>query len=164
MLGTLALEINTMRRIIVATLLLSPMLLHAQASSPAQPQASTLQAKFVQPATLGSEADHTTAGTTTTPIRISTGVNAPKLVYTVDVQSDYDFTAAARFERTAVVSLMVDQSGKPSDLKIVQSVNPIMDKNVLAAVSQYRFTPGTLDNQPTAIPVNLEVVIRGAIQ
>jgi TonB family protein len=161
-LGTFALEMKTMRRVIVATLLLSPMLLHAQANSPAQPQTSTLQAKLAQPA-FGSEADRSTTGTTNL-VRVSTGVNAPKLVYTVDVQSDYDFTAAARFERTAVVSLTVDPNGKPSDLKIVQSVNPIMDKNVLAAVSQYRFTPGTLDNQPTAIPVNLEVVIRGAIQ
>jgi hypothetical protein len=35
-----------------------------------------------------------------------------------------------------------------------------MDHNVLSAVSQYRFTPGTLDGQPTAIPVNLEVILR----
>jgi TonB family protein len=158
-LGTLALEINIMRRVIVATLLLSPMLLHAQANSPAQPQTST-QAKLVQPATF--EADRNTAGTTTT-VRVSTGVNAPKLVHTVDVQSDSDFIGAARFERTAVVSLTVDASGKPSDVKIVQSVNPIMDKNVLAAVSQYRFTPGTLDDAPTAVPVNLELVIRGGL-
>ena len=91
MLGTLALEINIMRRVIVATLLVSPMLLHAQASSPAQPQT----AKLVQPAALGSEADHNTAGTTT-PIRVSTGVNAPKLVYTVDVQSDGNVNQHAR--------------------------------------------------------------------
>jgi TonB family protein len=139
------------------------MLLHAQANSPAQPQTSTLESKLVQPATFGSEADRNTAGATTS-VRVSTGVNAPKLVHTVDVKSDYDFTGAARFERTAVVSMTVDADGKPSDLKIVQSVNPIMDKNVLEAVSQYRFTPGTLDDQPTSVPVNLEVVIRGAIQ
>jgi TonB family protein len=161
-LGTLALEMNIMRRVIVATLLLSPMLLHAQANSPAKTQTSTLQSKLVQPAAFGSEPDHT-AGTATS-LRISTGVNAPKLVHTVDVESDADFTAAARFERTAVVSLTVDPSGKPSDLKIVQSVNPIMDKNVLAAVSQYRFTPGTLDNQPVSIPVNLSVILRSAQQ
>jgi TonB family protein len=162
-LGTLALEINTMRRIIVATLLLSPMLLHAQASSPAQPQTSTLQSNLVHPATFGSEPESNTVSTATTT-RISTGVNAPKLVYVVDVASDAGFTEAARFERTAVVSMVVDPRGKPSDLKIVQSVNPIMDKNVLAAVSQYRFTPGTLDNQPTSIPVNLSVVLRGSIE
>jgi TonB family protein len=161
-LGTLALEINIMRRVIVATLLLSPMLLHAQANSPAQPQTSALQAKLV-PAAFSSEADRSTAGTTT-PVRVSTGVNGPKLVHTVAVESDSGFTPAARFERTAVVSLTVDADGKPSDLKIVQSVNPIMDKNVLAAVSQYRFTPGTLDDQPTAVPVSLEVVLRGSLQ
>lgn len=162
-LGTLALEINIMRRVIVATLLLSPVLLHAQASSPAQPQSSTLQSKLVAPATFGSEADRSTTGTTS-QIRISTGVNAPKLIHTVEVASDADFTAVARFERVAVVSMTVEADGKPSDLKIVQSVNPIMDKNVLAAVSQYRFTPGTLDNQPTAVPVNLSVVIRSPLQ
>lgn len=162
MLGTLALEVNIMRRVIVATLLLSPVLLHAQASSPAQPQSSTLQSKLVAPATFGSAADRSTG--TTSQIRVSTGVNAPKLIHTVEVESDADFTAAARFERTAVVSMTVDAEGKPEDLKIVQSVNPIMDKNVLAAVSQYRFTPGTLDNQPTAVPVNLSVVLRGSLQ
>jgi TonB family protein len=162
-LGTLALEMNIMRRIIVATLLLSPMFVHAQANSPAQPKTSTLESKLVQPATFGSESDNNAAGTTT-PVRVSTGVNAPKLVYTVAVESDADFTAAGRFARTAVVSLTVDPSGKPSDLKIVQSVNPIMDKNVLAAVSQYRFAPGTLDNQPTSVPVNLAVVLRGSNQ
>ncbi len=163
MLGTFALEMNIMRRVIVATLLLSPMLLHAQAKSPAQPQTSTLQSKLVQPATFGSGPESNTIGTATS-VRVSTGVNAPKLVHTVDVESDAAFTEAARFERTAVVSLTVDPSGKPSDLKIVQSVNPIMDKNVLAAVSQYRFTPGTLDSQPVSIPVNLSVVLRGSVQ
>jgi TonB family protein len=162
-LGTLALEMNIMRRVIVATLLLSPMLLHAQANSPAQPQTSTLQSKLVQPAAFGSGSNNNADGTTS-PVRVSTGVNAPKLVSTVAVESDADFTAAGRFERTAVVSLTVDPNGKPSDLKIVQSVNPVMDKNVLAAVSQYRFTPGTLDNQPTAVPVNLSVVLRGSLQ
>lgn len=152
-----------MRRVIVATLLLSPMLLHAQANSPAQPQTSTLQSKLVQPVAFGSEPDRNATGTAT-PLRISTGVNAPKLIHTVDVESDAGFTAAARFERTAVVSMTVDPSGKPSDLKIVQSVNPIMDKNVLAAVSQYRFTPGTLDNQPVAVPVNLSVVLRSSTE
>ena len=55
-----------MRKVIVATLALTPMLLHAQASSPAQPQTSgtstTLQSKLIQPSDLNSsEADHGTA-------------------------------------------------------------------------------------------------------
>ena len=162
-LGTLALEINIMRRIIVATLALSPMLLHAQANSPAKtqsPAANTLRSELVSPAFAASEADRSTASSA--PLRVSTGVNAPKLIYTVGVASDTDFTPVTQFERTAIVAMTVDPSGKPTALKIVQSVNPVMDRNVLTAVSQYRFTPGTLDDQPTAVDVNLAVVLRAA--
>jgi hypothetical protein len=150
-----------MRSVIVATLALTPMLLHAQANSPAQTQpspASTLQSKLVQPKELiASEADHGTVA----PLRISTGVTAPKLISTVQIESDYDTNPRGFLvERKTVVSMLVDATGKPSDLKIVKPINPVMDKNVLAGVRQYRFTPGTLDGQPTTVPVNLEVVLR----
>jgi outer membrane biosynthesis protein TonB len=56
--------------------------------------------------------------------------------------------------------MTVDATGKPSELKILQSLGAVMDRNVLAAVSQYRFATGTLDGAPTAVPVDLEVVLR----
>ena len=152
-----------MRSVIVAALALTPMLLHAQANSPAQPQSSaapsTLQSKLEPKAFRAPESDPG-AASTTTPIRISTGVTAPKLIHTVDVEatSDYDAQSFIK-DKTVVVAMTVDASGKPSDLKIVESVSPKMDKNVLTAVSQYRFKPGTLDGAPTAIPVNLEVTL-----
>ena len=58
-----------------------------------------------------------------------------------------------------VVGMIVDKTGKPADLKIVKSGDPRVDASVLAAVSQYRFTPGMVSNQPIATPLNLEVVI-----
>ena len=157
-----------MRKVIVATLALTPMLLHAQANSPAQDQSSgtstTLQSKLVQPKDLiSSDADHGTAHVATS--RISTGVVAPKLISTVQIESDLMATPRGfNFERKTVVAMMVDATGKPSDLKILRSLGPAMDRNVLAAVSQYRFTPGTLDGQPANVPVNLEVVLRSPIQ
>ena len=155
-----------MRKVIVAALALTPMLLHAQANSPAQTRtspASTLQSKLVEPKELvASEADHGTIHTATSS-RISTGVIAPKLISTVQIESDYDASPRGfSLERKTVVSMVVDATGKPSDLKIVKPINPVMDKNVLAAVSQYRFVPGTLDGEPTTVPVNLEVVLRSA--
>ena len=157
-----------MRKVIVATLALTPMLLHAQANSPAQAQSSgtstTLQSKLVQPKDLiSSDADHGTAHVATS--RISTGVIAPKLISTVQIESDSIATPRGfSFERKTVVAMTVDATGKPSDLKILRSLGPVMDRNVLAAVSQYRFTPGTLDGQPANVPVNLEVVLRSPIQ
>jgi TonB family protein len=151
-----------MHSVIVATLALTPMLLHAQANSPAQPKTSTnLQSKLIQPKEMiGSEADHSTTHVTT-PQRVSTGVGAPKLIHTVAIESDTDGLATGfNIDRKTVVEMTVDATGKPTDLKIVGSLGPVLDHNVLAAVSQYRFTPGTLDGQPTAVPVNLQVTLR----
>jgi TonB family protein len=157
-----------MRKVIVAILALTPMLLHAQANSPAQTQSpgtpTTLQSKLVQPKEFNaSEADHGTAHAT--PVRISTGVVPPKLISTVQIESDSEATPRGfTLDRKTVVEMKVDATGKPSDLKIVGSLGPAMDHNVLAAVSQYRFTPGTLDGQPTTVPVNLEIVLRSPVQ
>jgi TonB family protein len=132
-----------MRKLIVAILSLSSLMLHAQANTPAQTQVASNGPAQVK--------------------RISTGVIAPKLVYTVDVVADSSSTARLFSSNcTVVVSMVVDKNGKPEDLKIVRSAAPGVDASVLAAVSQYRFTPGMVSNQPIATPLNLEVVIANA--
>ena len=126
-----------MRKLIVAILSLSSFMLHAQASTPAQTQvASNGSAK-----------------------RISTGVIAPKLIYKVDVVADTSTARLLNDDTKVVVGMIVDKTGRPSDLKIIKSAGPGVDASVLAAVSQYRFTPGMVSNQPIASPLNLEVVI-----
>ena len=153
-----------MRKAILATLALSPMLLHAQANSPAQTQSSAngpvLQSKVVAPKAFVASSATDGANSTPKSTRISTGVTAPKLISTVEIASvndlPYSFTHP---EKTVVVSMIVHENGKPTDLAIVRSGGAALDKNVLAAVSQYRFKPGTLDHQPTAVPVNLEITL-----
>jgi len=61
-----------MRKVIMAAIALSPILLHAQANSPAQPQAANapvLQSKLVQPKEFAAAAAHgiTTAGPLRSP-------------------------------------------------------------------------------------------------
>jgi TonB family protein len=130
-----------MRKLIVAILSLSSVMLHAQASTPAQTQVAN-------------------NGPAPQARRISTGVIAPKLIYTVDVVADSAGTARLLSNETqVVVAMIVDKTGKPSDLKIVKSAGAGVDASVLAAVSQYRFTPGMVSNQPIATPLNLDVVI-----
>jgi TonB family protein len=128
-----------MRKVLVAILSLSSLALHAQANTPAQTQP---QVK-----------------------RISTGVTPPKLVHKVDVVADSTGTARLINNDTrVVVGMIVDKTGRPSDLKIIQSAGAGVDASVLAAVSQYRFTPGTVSNQPIATPLNLEVLISNNVQ
>jgi TonB family protein len=118
-----------MRKLIVAILSLSSIMISAQAETPA------------------------------TTKRVSTGVIAPKLIYKVDVVADPNTARMLQNDTTVVVGMIVDKAGKPEDLKIVRSSGTGLDASVLSAVSQYRFTPGTVSNQPVATPLNLEVVI-----
>lgn len=159
-----------MRRVIVVTLALSPFMLHAQANSPTQPE-SPSNAPFVQSKlTQSTEIGYTAAPDRNNAVsprdaRVSTGVTHPKLIHSVNVSTDGDLISALpNFERIAVVDMIVEEDGKPSDLKISKSLGPIVDKNVLEAVSQFRFKPATLDSQPTAIPLELEVVLRNTPQ
>jgi TonB family protein len=143
-----------MRQALLATLILSPVLLHAQANSPAQPQI----AFAARPAALAETGAAGDRGAVTKPVRISTGVVAPKLVHSVSVNSEatapWTNVAAGK---SVTVGMIVDVTGKPTHLKIVKSDSPIVDRSVLAAVSQYRFAPGTVSNQPVSFPLNLEV-------
>ena len=70
-----------MRNLIVASLVLSPLMLHAQAAT----NAPVLQAKLNQPMLIAFAADRTAV---VPNVRISTGVVAPKLVHTVAIQED----------------------------------------------------------------------------
>jgi TonB family protein len=157
--GTPALEIDIMRKVILATLALSPMLLHAQANLPAQPQASTLQSRLEQPNDFAAD-----RGAAPSSLRVSTGVVAPKLIHSTSIASTDEWNVRrSAVDKKVVVEMLVDEKGVPSDLKVVNSIGAEMDKNVLEAVSQYRFKPGTLDSKPTAVPLTLEILLHGTI-
>ena len=141
-----------MRKALLATLALSPVLLHAQANSPAQPR-NTLESRLSAPKEIEAAGDRAVANR---PLRISTGVVAPKLIHAFDIPLDSSGTSY-NGPRTIVVNMIVGSDGVPSDLKIVQSAGPFIDRSVLAAVSQYRFKAGTVSDQPVAIPLNLEI-------
>jgi TonB family protein len=149
-----------MTRTIVAILALTPAMLFAQAKSPAQPSSTpVLQSALLQPVAFVAEKSNDNAAANTTPARISTGVVAPRLVHSVDVTVDQDDARLAILDREVVVEMIVDQAGNPTNLKVIQSADQALDKNVLTAVSQFRYRPGTLDGQPAAVPVRLEVTV-----
>jgi TonB family protein len=167
--GTYTSEVTLMRKVILAALAFSPVLLHAQANSPTQPQSSSnsaVESKLDQPTDLSyGPASDSSNTATASDARVSTGVIGPKLIHSVRVSTEGDLTASLpNFERVSIVEMVVDEDGKPSDLKVTKSLGAPVDKNVLAAVSQFRFKPGTLDHQPTAVPVSLQVILHNTPQ
>jgi TonB family protein len=151
-----------MRSMLIATLALSPALLYAQAIVPAQPQAAgsvpALQSKLIAPKTFDASAN---LDRTTVPVeRISTGVVPAKLIYSVAIPSEPNAQwRTAGKSRSAVVEMVVDEKGKPSDLKLIQSAGSDLDQSVLQAVKQYRFRPATVSSKTTPMTVALTVEI-----
>jgi TonB family protein len=55
------------------------------------------------------------------------------------------------------LSLTVNAKGEPENIQVVKSFSPFIDARVVETVSQLHFRPGTIDNQPVAIDLNLTV-------
>jgi len=137
-----------MRRILVASLVLSPILLHAQTNT-------NLQARSEVPA-LTASADSTTPAS----IRYSTGVTAPKVIQTSKIYCTADeLNTQLPGQKEVVVSLLVDEKGEPQDLQIVKSLNKELDERVLAAVQNFRFSPAQLDHQAVPMQMDLTIVL-----
>jgi len=143
-----------MRTILMATLALAPALVHAQSQSPAptrNPNAQVLESKLVTPNAVDSAAASNAVLPTSTLL-------APKLIKWSNVTEDRSWQIAGPdHERTFAVSMTVTESGVPTDLKIVDSEDPMLNRSVLDAVANYRFTPASLDSKPTSVPMVLTV-------
>ena len=129
-----------MRRILATSLLLLPSLFPAAALA-------------TQPADDSS--------TPTPALRVSTGVTAPKILDATDIHLSPDnFDRLVPSEATIVLSLNVDEDGKPQDVQVVKSVNKMLDQRVLDAVRRFRFKPATLDDERVPVDMTLNVVVK----
>jgi TonB family protein len=138
-------------------------MVHAQASRLAQPQAAqapVLQSSLAIPAglMLSSSADTPAPGSVAE--RISTGVVAPKLIKTVPVEENTFSATSYKHTREAMVSMIVDESGKPTNVKIVQSAGADLDRSIVESVKQYRYKPATVSGEVSPVQVNLHLLIR----
>ena len=154
-----------MRHLIAAALVVSPLMLNAQTATSAQnPHLAAMQSSVAVASNMmpsASAADRTQA--VPAKPRVSTGVIEPKLIHTVAIRQDtIGVVSFGRTQRSAIVSMVVDEDGKPNDLKITKSAGPDLDPAILEAVSQYRFRPATVSGQKTAMELNLNLDIETA--
>lgn len=82
-------------------------------------------------------------------------VSEPKLVHVVNRTLRKEDAIPGKADVT--VSMRVSTEGVPSDLHVVQSAGSAIDKDTLAAVSQYRFKPGTLNRLPAESSVTVRI-------
>jgi len=143
-----------MKRTMLAILALSPIMMHGQVKSQAQPGSTpTLESSNVQPAAFAGlkTSDHVASPTV---VRVSSGITAPVLVYSVDVDREH-IVLNGSADRVVRVGMTIDATGKPTDLKVLKSTDKFTDQAILTAASQYRYKPATLNG--TAVPMEMTV-------
>jgi TonB family protein len=76
---------------------------------------------------------------------------------------DPDYSDAARkakYQGSVMLWLVVGADGRPHNLRVARSLGMGLDEKALAAVREWRFQPATLDRQPVAVEINVEVSFR----
>jgi TonB family protein len=87
------------------------------------------------------------------------GVTQPRPIY--DPDPDYsDAARKAKYQGSVVLWLVVGPEGLPHNIRVQRSLGMGLDEKAIAAVSTWRFQPATLNGQPVAVEVNVQVSFR----
>jgi len=80
----------------------------------------------------------------------------PSLLYRVEPEYSAEATRA-RVQSTVVLSIVVGEDGKAHDVHVAQGAGFGLDEKAIEAMDQWRFTPGTHDGHPAAVPAQVEM-------
>lgn len=94
------------------------------------------------------------------PVRIAGEIHAPALLHRVE--PTYPAIAvASRVTGVVILEATVNERGLVDDVRVLRSVHPLVDKEALAAVRQWQYSPLTLNGH--ASPFILTVTLSFAI-
>lgn len=91
--------------------------------------------------------------------RIGKGVTAPVATYIPQAK----YTREARKKKIqgpCLISIVVNTTGVPQNLKVVRPIGYGLDESALAAVKKYKFKPAMKDGHPVAVQMTIEVNFR----
>lgn len=88
--------------------------------------------------------------------QIGGDVSAPQLVYQVDPEFSEE-ARKAKFQGEVLVHLIVDATGRPTQVRVIRPVGMGLDEKAREAVAQYKFKPARKGGQP--VPVELNVAV-----
>ena len=91
--------------------------------------------------------------------RVGGGVSAPRALSTPDPEYSEE-ARKAKYQGTVVLWLIVDQYGRPQNLKVARSLGMGLDQKAIEAVRQWKFEPAMKDGHPVAVQINVEVNFR----
>jgi periplasmic protein TonB len=88
--------------------------------------------------------------------KVGGGISAPQPVATPDPE----YTEQARLAKTqgtCILWLIVDDQGRPRDIRVVRGLGMGLDAKAIDAVKQWRFQPAMKDGRPVNVQISVEV-------
>jgi protein TonB len=84
------------------------------------------------------------------------GVTVPQAIYSPE-PSFSDEARRAKFQGIVVLMVVVGKDGRPYNIRLRQSLGMGLDEKAIEAVRNWRFRPGTLNGQPVATQIAVQV-------
>ena len=84
------------------------------------------------------------------------GVSAPRVVYQVDPEFSEE-ARKAKYQGTCTLMLVVDAAGRPTNIRVANSLGMGLDEKAIEAAKKWRFEPAMKNGHPVAVEIALEV-------
>jgi protein TonB len=94
-------------------------------------------------------------------VRIGGQIQPPTLIRRVEPIYP-PMAVSAHVHGTVILEAVVDESGAVTDVKVLRSGNPLLDREALIAVRQWRYSPVVLNGTPVRFV--LSVVLSFSLQ
>jgi len=91
--------------------------------------------------------------------KVGGGISAPQPVSTPDPEYK-EQARVAKTQGTCILWLIVDDQGRPRDIRVVRGLGMGLDTKAIEAVKQWKFQPAMKDGRPVNVQISVEVGFR----
>ena len=88
--------------------------------------------------------------------RAGNGVSQPALIFKLEPEYSEE-ARKQKHQGVAVLQVVIDQMGRPNNIKVIRSLGLGLDEKAAEALSQWRFKPGMKGDKPVAVTATVEV-------
>ena len=88
--------------------------------------------------------------------RVRDGVKPPRPTYSPAPECSEE-ARSSRVQGAVMLGIIVTSAGRPTHIRVLQSLGSGLDEKAVEAVSQWKFKPATKDGKPVAVEIAVEV-------
>ena len=92
-------------------------------------------------------------------LKVGGGISAPQAISTPDPKYTEE-ARSAKTQGTCILWMIVDDQGRPRDIRVVRGLGMGLDSKAIEAVKQWKFQPALKDGRPVNVQISVEVGFR----